>query len=113
MDDDQRDPEAIIAVAEFEGQLRARLGAEEGAYWARQVRQLVDLAFAHLDDLITERVAPWALIGSKEKIPLDKLSRLGIMKLLYNPDFISEAELEAILADRRQRQPVHDRPRAN
>ena len=68
---------------------------------ARDLRMLVDLLLTEEREILVEvvesRVAPWAIADSSEKIPLERISKEGIEKLLQNREYISDGELFEIL----------------
>lgn len=88
---------------EFEARWRERLGSMGGDL-AHDLRQLTDLLLVEqtqiLDEMIRSRVASWALAGSEEKIPLDRISKEGLALLLTNPEYISNGELMELLKQR-------------
>ena len=85
---------------EFEAQWRERLGGT-GKALSRDLRMLTDLMILHQTELIDERVkqqvASWALANSDEKIPLDKISKDGLLALLTNQVYISNGEIMEML----------------
>ena len=99
----ERMPDLRSHMAEFQTKWGERLGGV-GEDLARDLAQLVDLLFMEqeriIDETVRERVASWALAGSDEKIPLNKISKEGLMILLANPDYISNGELMEMLKAR-------------
>ncbi len=77
------------ALQSLEERFAQRVGEAAAAEWAREVGQLVDLILINVRDAI----APWALAGSDEKIPLEKIDRNDLMAILRDPDFVSGEEL--------------------
>ena len=85
---------------ELEGKWRERLGST-GEEVVRDIRQVADLVLIEVERLVSkyvkETVSPWALVGSTEKIPLEKISKEGLDLLLSDPEYISNGELLEIL----------------
>ncbi len=83
-------------LEQFHIEWSERLG-ETGELLARDLKQLVDLILEEYQEIVQERikatVAPWALVGNEELIPLNKISKEGLAGLLANPDYISNGEL--------------------
>lgn len=95
--------ELVSLKAEFdelEGKWRGLLGST-GEEVARDIRRVADLLLIEQERLVAEyireTVSPWALVGSTEKIPLEKISKDGLALLLSNPEYISDGELLEIL----------------
>ncbi len=92
-------------VQQVSGEWETRFG-DVGAELARDMRKIVDLLLEYVDEnYVTEEklrsmVAPWALQGSDELIPLSKISKEGLERLLANPGYITDGELIEILASR-------------
>ena len=90
-------------LKEFHDKWAGHLG-ETGELLANDLRKLVDLILheyeAIVEETIEKRVASWALANSKEQIPLNKISKEGLAKLLANPEYISNGELWELLKPR-------------
>ena len=88
---------------QFHAKWSERLGVV-GEDLARDLNQLVDLLLIEqedfIDERVKERVASWALVGSDEKIPLSKISKDGLLRLLTDPNYISNGELMEMLKAR-------------
>lgn len=88
---------------QFHSEWSERLGGT-GEDLARDLRKLVDLLLVEQEEIATEAtkrlVDSWALADSDEKIPLNKISKDGLVGLLANPDYISNGELMEILKAR-------------
>jgi len=88
---------------QFHSEWSERLGGT-GEDLARDLRKLVDLLLVEQEEIATEAtkrlVASWALAASDEKIPLDKISKEGLLVLLANPNYISNGELMEMLKAR-------------
>ena len=88
---------------QFHSEWSDRLGST-GDHLAQYLRKLVDLLLVEQEEIVTEAtkrlVAPWALADSDERIPLDKISKEGLLMLLANPSYISNGELLEMLKAR-------------
>ena len=96
--------EEIVNIREYLEQFRIewteRMGGMGDAL-AKDLRMLVDLLLTEEREILVEvvesRVAPWAIADNSEQIPLEKISKEGIEKLLQNREYISDGELFEIL----------------
>ena len=90
-------------LQQFGDEWRKRLGST-GDDLARDLTLLADAILAEnelaIEEVVRKRVASWALADSDEKIPLNKISKEGLVQLLTNPEYISDGELLEILKAR-------------
>jgi hypothetical protein len=89
---------------DVKSQLVIRLGQEGADEFDLYLRDLIDILSKENRDMASKRikelVAHWALIGNKDPIPIDKFDKPGILKLITNPEFISDRELVEVLLHR-------------
>jgi len=90
----------LRALDELAALLQRDLGPERGREWARRLRDLVDLLALDVRSQIRPSVAPWALAGSQDLIPLEKLDREGIRALVQNPAVVPDEALVQVHAAR-------------
>lgn len=104
--DDFVDGEAVdLLLDQLQGMSRHLSGVaapEVLERWNRDVSQLVDILFAELDARIRDTVQPWALAGSEELIPVEKLDKAGIFKVVAGTEMFSVEELLRALVQRVQ-----------
>ena len=101
---------------EFQAKWEEKLG-ETGRDLTHDLRQLVDLILIdqqeRVDERVKELVAPWALQGNDEKIPMSKLDREGIMLAVRAPDFMDDGErrefIQTLSEDVKKREITGDR----
>ncbi|MYD21681.1 MAG: hypothetical protein F4X04_05530 [Holophagales bacterium] len=96
---------ADLLLAHLQGMSRHLSGVvapEVQAEWDRDCAQLVDLLFVELDARVRERVAPWALAGSEELVPIEKLDKAGIFKVMAQTEMFTVEEMLQALVQRVQ-----------
>lgn len=91
---------AKAEIAEIEERLKELVEA-----WTKELVE--ERAKELVDEVIEARVASWALQGSDEKVPVSKLDKEGIIRVLFAPDFMTSGErvelAQALLEDVKKR----------
>lgn len=85
----------VTALNELQEKFEREYG-RMGEEYVRDMRQIIDLVLQQHEEIVREIVAPWALVGNEEKIPVEKFSN-NLAPLLCNPDFMSDGEIWELL----------------
>ena len=97
------------ATRKITDEWRIRFG-DAGNIMADDADKIIELVLLHLEqtyltreqiaELIQLSVAPWALAGNEDPIPMEKIDKFGVIMLVTNPDFITDGELMEIIKTR-------------
>ena len=97
------------ATRKITDEWRSRFG-EAGNAMADDADKIIELVLLHLEQIYLTReqvaemirlsVAPWALAGNEDPIPMEKIDKSGVIILVTNPDFITDGELMEIIKTR-------------